>query len=808
MFVRQREHNFDQSLTGMRAEFDLFDCKPDPALDELVELAAVLCEGRYAYLGRVDSNRIWFRARYGFQALEMPRTRAACQWVASSGTPLLITDATQDMRMPPEGLEIPRGGRCRSYIGVPLLNDAGQVTGTLAVLSERPDHFRPEHLTLLEVLGRQAATRLELYERIRAQEEAQRQKLRSERALAMERGFVAAMLDSVPALVLVLDLHGSLVRANDSCIESMGLDLGKDQGVGFAELFFAGEEQPWARSLLEEAALGADSGPHESNWHVRRQDEAPRRIRWNLRPFRGPLHKIEYLIVSGQDVTREREAEREAQRAAEQALLSEEERYRQLVENSLGFLFTTDAGGKLSSLNEFTAQTLGLSAEDLIGHALGDLLDSAGALQWQDCLRELAGKGAWQGAIALRRSDGIYRRIALRSRQVNHPGEAPLLMHHGMDVTEQYEAEEALHLALRQRELILESAGDGIFGIDLEGRITFINHAGARLLGGSPNELVGLDLCPRFECSMTGGVAQTRMNSPILEAMRKRESLRLTNQKFLRLDGNSVDVEYTANPLFEDGRLSGMVVAFADISERNRLETMKDEFISTVSHELRTPLTSLRASLGLLASGTLSERPEKSRQMVQMAIENCDRLVQLVNNIVAFNKAKQGQLELNCRPVEGLLLLRRAADAAHQAATQAQISLRVAGVARVQVFADVERIVEVLGELVANAIKFSKRGSAIRLEARQIDGGMLQLSVSDQGRGIAQEKLGRIFDQFQQGDASDSRALGGTGLGLALCRSIAKQHGGELLAESVEGQGSSFHLRLPLAPAGDSDPKK
>src|SRR5205814_5286980 len=126
-------------------------------------------------------------------------------------------------------------------------------------------------------------------------------------------------------------------------------------------------------------------------------------------------------------------------------------------------------------------------------------------------------------------------------------------------------------------------------------------------------------------------------------------------------DGTAIPVEYSANPLIEDGRISGMVIAFQNVSERRRLERIKDEFISTVSHELRTPLTSMRASLGLIASGTLDKRPEKQRHMIEMAIGNCDRLVRLVNDILDFEKMESGRQPLNRVTVQAVDLLRRAA---------------------------------------------------------------------------------------------------------------------------------------------------
>jgi len=272
----------------------------------------------------------------------------------------------------------------------------------------------------------------------------------------------------------------------------------------------------------------------------------------------------------------------------------------------------------------------------------------------------------------------------------------------------------------------------------------------------------------------------------------------MRDEVFWRADGTSIPVEYTASPLIEDGRISGMVVAFQDISERRRLERMKDEFISTVSHELRTPLTSLRASLGLISSGSLDKRPEKQRQMVEMAIGNCDRLVRLVNDILDFEKVEKGRLPLRRVPVEAVDLLRRAADISHVTAGERKIGFRIDAVPAL-VVADEDRVLQVLTELVSNALKFSSPGTLIRLSAQPSSEREVTLAVEDQGQGIAPEKLEHIFDRFQQGDASDSRALGGTGLGLALCRSIVEQHGGRIRAESTPGRGSRFLFTLPRA---------
>jgi signal transduction histidine kinase len=218
--------------------------------------------------------------------------------------------------------------------------------------------------------------------------------------------------------------------------------------------------------------------------------------------------------------------------------------------------------------------------------------------------------------------------------------------------------------------------------------------------------------------------------------------------------------------------------------------------------------------------------------MVEMAIGNCDRLVRLVNDILDFDSVERGRLSLHREAIEAIDMLRRAADVAHTCACQVHINFRI-DAAPALVLADPERILQVLNELVSNAIKFSPPDTQIRLVAQPFitppasrtpaatgfgwglssstqtnfdppvfdPAGCSEVCfmVEDQGRGIAPEKLEKIFERFQQGDASDSRALGGTGLGLALCRSIVEQHGGRIWAESTPSQGSRFLFTLPAA---------
>jgi signal transduction histidine kinase len=281
--------------------------------------------------------------------------------------------------------------------------------------------------------------------------------------------------------------------------------------------------------------------------------------------------------------------------------------------------------------------------------------------------------------------------------------------------------------------------------------------------------------------------------------LQRHDPIRVRDEVFWRRDGSSIPVEYVACPLIDGGNVTGAVVAYQDIAERRRLDRMKDEFISTVSHELRTPLTALRAALGLIAGGALATRPDKAEQMLEVAMGNCNRLVNLVNDIVDFERIGKGQLRLERADVATSELLRRAMDLQDSSARRGGLRFRIEAEA-INVWVDSERIVQTLSKLLGNAIKFSPPDSEICLRAHAISESEALIEVQDQGRGIPPEMLDTIFERFQQGDASDSRAIGGTGLGLALCRNLVGLHGGKIWAESTVGRGSSFFFTVPRTP--------
>jgi signal transduction histidine kinase len=262
-----------------------------------------------------------------------------------------------------------------------------------------------------------------------------------------------------------------------------------------------------------------------------------------------------------------------------------------------------------------------------------------------------------------------------------------------------------------------------------------------------------------------------------------------------REDGSSFPAEYEVGPIVKNGRRTGAVLTFRDVSERRASERLKEEVIGVVSHELRSPLTSIRSALGLLATGSLVDLPEPAQRMLDIAVTNSDRLIRLVGDLLDLERIDKGQLALirATRPVADLMT--GAADAIRSLAEEAGITLKVAPSSAV-LWADPDRVQQVLINLLGNAIKFSPSGSTVWLDAENTDSELI-FRVRDQGHGIPSDKLETIFDRFAQVANADSRDHRGTGLGLAISRGIVRQHGGEIWAESTLGVGTTMFVALP-----------
>lgn len=391
---------------------------------------------------------------------------------------------------------------------------------------------------------------------------------------------------------------------------------------------------------------------------------------------------------------------------------------------------------------------------------------------WQSWEVELLQQIASQLAIAIQQSN-LYEQLQI-------------------ELQERQQAEATIREAERRWRSLLDNVELIVVGLDRSGNINYVNPFFLDLTGYTSAEVLGKNWFENFIPRSHQQLIQT-----IFSEVLTNNAYPYYRNAILTKSGEERFIGWN-NTMLKDSleNIIGTISIGEDITERQKIERIKDEFIGIVSHELRTPLTAIQMSLGLIKTGVYDQKPEKARRMIEIALLDTNRLVNLVNDILDLERLDSGRAVFEKTLCQAADLIQQAIDGIQAIATQQQISLIVTPT-DVEVWAAADAIVQTLTNLLSNAIKFSPPQSAIHLSVTsQIDS--VQFQVSDRGRGIPTEKLELIFGRFQQVDSSDSREKGGTGLGLAICRSIIERHGGKIWAESSLGAGSTFFFTLPL----------
>ena len=272
----------------------------------------------------------------------------------------------------------------------------------------------------------------------------------------------------------------------------------------------------------------------------------------------------------------------------------------------------------------------------------------------------------------------------------------------------------------RQNEVLLSSVGDGIYGVDHEGRVSFVNPSGAKILGYQPDQLLGLNAHDEFHAPTPEGAPYPWEGCYVTDAIRDGVVTNAEADVYVRPDGETFPVEITASPLMDEDVVRGAVVVFRDVTQRREVDRMKNEFLSVVSHELRTPLTSIRGSLGLLAGGTLGDLTPRAQSMASIALESTERLTRLINDILDLERIETGSRPMELAAIDAAELLRASAKEMAGFASDSAIGVEV-GDAPGRVLADRDRIVQTLTNLIGNAIKFSAPGETVRLGTMEHD---------------------------------------------------------------------------------------
>ena len=333
----------------------------------------------------------------------------------------------------------------------------------------------------------------------------------------------------------------------------------------------------------------------------------------------------------------------------------------------------------------------------------------------------------------------------------------------------------------RRLQVTMESLGDGVITVDSRGKVSNANPAARRLLPAATigskirDVLVSDSVIPRKVERLLAGLEREELRTPEGGA-----SLAITGSPMGTSEG-------------------GAVLSVRDVSERARLERMKDEFVLTASHELRSPLTSVQgfAELLLLERDQLSD---KHSETVEIILDNTRHLVRLLNDLLDLARSDAGRLTINPERAEigpivaGAVRLIMGLTNSRQQRLEVEIESDLP-----QVSVEPDRITQILVNLLTNATEYCPEGSTIKVSASAV-GSEVEVAVSDDGPGIPSDQVEHVFDRFTRGEAGLTQRVGGTGLGLAIAKSLIELHGGAIGVTSKEGKGATFRIVLPALP--------
>jgi PAS domain S-box-containing protein len=351
---------------------------------------------------------------------------------------------------------------------------------------------------------------------------------------------------------------------------------------------------------------------------------------------------------------------------------------------------------------------------------------------------------------------------------------------------------------------LLNSVGDAIIVLDSANRVVMANQKVSEIFGMPTELLHSADLQTLID------QVRHRLISPetVDEKLRElRENADRVSEIALHLDspyGQAIRL-YCTPVRGPDGQLLGRIATSLDLGKERALERLKSEFISTISHELRTPLTSIKAGLGLIRGGATGSVPAEMRELLDIAVNNTDRLIRVINEILDLSQLERGQARMRPGPISVARCVVRAWNAVLPMAEARSITLQNrASEDLPPAEADATRVEQVLLNLFSNAIKFSAPGRPIvaRAEAR---GPEIILAVQDFGRGMNQEFQSRLFQKFEHAEGALTREGQGMGLGLVICRHIVEAHHGRIWVQSAEGEGTTFFFSLPRAAGAGYD---
>lgn len=397
------------------------------------------------------------------------------------------------------------------------------------------------------------------------------------------------------------------------------------------------------------------------------------------------------------------------------------------------------------------------------------------------------------------------------------------------EITRRKQLEMSLERVTRQNKLILNAAGEGIYGLDEKGHITFANPAAERMTGYSFSELSGTRQHDMIHHSKSDGAPYPCEECPIYEAFRDGVERRVSNEVFWKKDGTSFPVEYVSAPIHENGKTKGAVVVFQDITDRKRAEKelnqyrnnlevlvekrtsdlngankklmeandLKNKFLGIASHDLRNPLYIIQSLSEALLENSQSGVLHKNHiKLLRKINSSSNHMAVLLNNLLDISKIESGKIELDKKAHDFNVILENQVELNQLIADKKGIRLiiKLGNIPLLSV--DKNAMTQVIDNFISNAIKFSPPDARIDIGTDNTGNG-IRFWVRDQGPGISSEDQKLLFGEFQTLSAKPTGGEKSTGLGLAIVKKIINLHGGKVGVCSEPGKGCTFYFTIP-----------
>jgi PAS domain S-box-containing protein len=508
-------------------------------------------------------------------------------------------------------------------------------------------------------------------------------------------------------------------------------------------------------------------------------------------------------------------------------LRQSEERFRLLVESVRDYaIFMLDPQGHVLTWNAGAERFKGYRAEEIVGsHFSRFYPPEALARGLPDTELEMAQRlGSFEDEGWRVRKDGslFWANVVITAMR-DATGELVGYAKVTRDLTQRRHHEEALRQSEERFRLMVEGVAEyAIFMLDVNGKVSTWNVGAQRIKGYTADEIVG----QHFSVFYPQDVRESGWPEHELQQAAENGSFQDTGWR-LRKDGSMFWANVTITAIRDEtGRLMGFAKLTRDLTESKRLQAIelagqereqildaersarmaaqratlvKDEFLTTLSHELRTPLSAILGWTQILLKGQ-APQPADQRRAVEVIDRNARAQVKLIDDLLDLSRIMNGKVRLDLEQTSMPEIVQAAIDAALPSATAKDIRLRsLLDPSRTMVSADSSRLQQVVWNLLMNAIKFTPKGGQIQVLVRRVNS-HIELSVADTGIGIPPNFLPLVFDRFSQRDSSSTRAHGGLGLGLAICKQLVELHGGTIRVSSPgEGQGSTFFVELPVS---------